>query len=230
MDDLKYHYTPGTNKLEHVDDLMTDKSLYDGDLEDQQVGNYEYDQIGNLIRDNTVDTKEKIDKIEWTVYGKIKNIYKGDGSVISYTYDAAGNRVSKYHSVTGITTNYVRDAQGNMLAIYESGNKKEQYLYGSSRLGIWQPSSGTGDPVRQYELTNHLGNVLATISDKKVGHNAGNGTIDYYTADVVSAQDYYPFGMLMPGRTSASASYRYGYNGKENVSDVKGSLHQDYHI
>src|SRR5690606_10337420 len=54
---------------------------------------------------------------------------------------------------------------------------------------------------RQYELSNHLGNVLATVSDKTtpVDINADD-TLDYYHADVVTAQDYYPFGMLMPGR------------------------------
>ena len=62
------------------------------------------------------------------------------------------------------------------------------------------------------------------MSDKKIGHDAGNGTIDYYTADVISAQDYYPFGMIMPGRkfSSSSSKYRYGYNGKENDNEIKG--------
>jgi hypothetical protein len=33
----------------------------------------------------------------------------------------------------------------------------------------------------------------------------------YYKADVLTANDYYPFGMQMPGRKfSISSSYRYG--------------------
>ena len=69
-----------------------------------------------------------------------------------------------------------------------------------------------------FELSNHLGNVLATISDKKVpvddgtyAHNSSmglqekvnstlDGVLDYYNADVVTANDYYPFGMILPGR------------------------------
>jgi len=74
--------------------------------------------------------------------------------------------------------------------------------------------------------------VLVTISDKKIGVDQDNdGQYDYYKADVVTAQDYYPFGMQMPGRTisQANSSYRYGFNGKENDNDVKGEANsQDY--
>jgi RHS repeat-associated protein len=72
--------------------------------------------------------------------------------------------------------------------------------------------------------------VLGTISDKKVGVSAGGTTVDYYTADVLTQNDYYPFGMMMPGRTfSATNGYRYGFNGKENDNEVKGEGNQqDY--
>ena len=38
-----------------------------------------------------------------------------------------------------------------------------------------------------------------------------------------SAQDYYPFGMLMPGRNISSNTYKFGYNGQEKDDDVSGS-------
>jgi RHS repeat-associated protein len=42
-------------------------------------------------------------------------------------------------------------------------------------------------------------------------------------ADVVTATDYYPFGMAMPGRNYESqSSYRYGFNGKENSPEISG--------
>lgn len=80
-------------------------------------------------------------------------------------------------------------------------------------------------------LSNHLGNVLVTISDKKIRHTTDGTTIDYYNANVVTGNDYYPGGMTMPGRKyqAGSGSYRYGFNGKENDNDVKGtSNQQDY--
>lgn len=53
---------------------------------------------------------------------------------------------------------------------------------------------------KQYELTNHLGNVQASLSDKRYVKTTGVGVRDYFNASIQSAYDYYPFGMLMPGR------------------------------
>jgi RHS repeat-associated protein len=83
---------------------------------------------------------------------------------------------------------------------------------------------------KRYELTNHLGNVLTTISDKRilVDVNA-NDTVDFYISDIISATDYYPFGSPMPGRqwsvysTLDSADYRYGFNGKEADSEFNSN-------
>jgi hypothetical protein len=77
---------------------------------------------------------------------------------------------------------------------------------------------------RHYEITNHLGNVMATISDRKLGQSPDNDTlINYYHADLLSAQDYYPGGMLMPGRSYSSDSYRFGFNGQEKTNEISGS-------
>jgi RHS repeat-associated protein len=66
--------------------------------------------------------------------------------------------------------------------------------------------------------------VLSTISDKKVGVSAGGVTVDYYNAEVLSQNDYYAFGMMMPGRkySVANTNYRYGFNGKEKLDEIKG--------
>ncbi len=63
-----------------------------------------------------------------------------------------------------------------------------------------------------------------------VGYNEERWTVNYYIAEVLSQNDYYPFGMLQPGRSySVSSAYRYGYNGKENDNEVKGEGNQqDY--
>jgi RHS repeat-associated protein len=55
--------------------------------------------------------------------------------------------------------------------------------------------------LRRYELVNHLGNVLAVISDRKIAVPlSGSSLIAHYEPDVITATDYYPFGMRMPGR------------------------------
>ena len=55
---------------------------------------------------------------------------------------------------------------------------------------------------KQYEYSNHLGNVLSVISDKKiqVGDKINITETDYYVADLLSSMDYYPFGQTLPGR------------------------------
>jgi RHS repeat-associated protein len=80
-----------------------------------------------------------------------------------------------------------------------------------------------------FELSNHLGNVLVTLNDKKLGVSSNSSTVDYFNPQVVSAQNYYPFGMLQPGRSVNVSGYRYGFNGKENDNEVKGEGNQqDY--
>jgi len=67
------------------------------------------------------------------------------------------------------------------------------------------------------------------VTDKKILSSSDGANVEYYSADVASAQDYYPFGMIMPGRNIASSAYRYGFNGKENDNEVKGTGNQiDY--
>ena len=133
----------------------------------------------------TGDASEGITNIDWTVYGKIKSITQ-TGSSISYTYDASGNRISK--DVDGKETWYVRDASGNILSIYRKDDgindghltQTEDDIYGSSRLGVDNLTNDVqsidGNTARIYtfsrgnkffELSNHLGNVLATVSDKQ---------------------------------------------------------------
>ncbi len=74
-----------------------------------------------------------------------------------------------------------------------------------------------------YELTNHLGNVLAMISDRRI-QKCGAGEVMYYKAQVVTMSDYYPFGMQMQSRTMTNTGegYRFGFNGQEQDDAVSG--------
>ena len=172
--------------------------------------------------------------VNWNVYGKITGMTDSAGTV-AYAYNTTQERVSKV--IGGLTTWYVRDAQGNTLALYDNKssqfNWREQHLYGSSRLGMWQPNvnlatnnaSTVWDTIgkKRYELNNHLQNVMVTITDARTSHTG------FFTPNIVASQDYYAFGALMPGRASSSATYRYGFNGKENDNEIKGiGNQQDY--
>ena len=55
--------------------------------------------------------------------------------------------------------------------------------------------------------------------------------IDHYDPHIVTAQDYYPFGMLSRvALPNSGKDYKFGFNGKLNDNEVKGGLgnQQDY--
>jgi RHS repeat-associated protein len=113
-------------------------------------------------------------------------------------------------------------------------NGTEYPIYGSSRIGnktapntMFQSAEEYGDYKRMqmqkgYELANHLGNVLATINDRKKGYEIGmaNGIAEYYLADVATVSDYYAFGMQNMQRQFEANRYRYGFNGKEKDNET----------
>ncbi len=205
--------------------------------------NYAYDEVGNLIKDKS----EEIAEISWTVTGKVSDVIRTEESnkpKLHFDYDAMGQRIVKTMTNKNVTmgdkfvtTYYVRDPQGNVLAVYEKKEDaagagqfqlKERHLYGMNRLGMVSQNvtlaqfdnsnvtNGTDPTTPQagdthYELTNHLGNVMAVISDT---------TSATAEPTVVSLSDYYPFGMTEPGRSWNSGDYRFGYTGHEKENDL----------
>ncbi|MBK8404770.1 MAG: hypothetical protein IPL25_11975 [Saprospiraceae bacterium] len=67
--------------------------------------------------------------------------------------------------------------------------------------------------------------MLATISDRKrLGRvPVGSSGIGIF-AHLITAQDYYPFGSPMAGRTyKSSTNYRFGFNGIEKEDEINGA-------
>lgn len=140
IDNATLEYPTTNNRLKRVSDQFSSPGFAQ-DVETQPVDNYTYDAIGNLIR----DAQQDVDVV-WNPYGKVLTVTRGDHHT-EFGYDAAGNRVSKKRvNASGLaTTNYyVRDASGNIMAVYEkieqAGSEAETVLtelpiYGSDRLG-----------------------------------------------------------------------------------------------
>ena len=75
---------------------------------------------------------------------------------------------------------------------------------------------------KQYELKDHLGNVTTVIDDYKTPVSPSDLS-QGYTASISSSTNYYPGGMIMPGRNYNSNNYRYGYNkGSEKDDEITG--------
>jgi RHS repeat-associated protein len=243
---------------DRVNNSTAHNSNYPADIDDQSNGNYTYDAIGNLTGDAQEGITGIIWNVNGKIR-EIQRNATGANPVtnIQFEYDAGGNRISKRVQLnTGAVTFtwYVRDVTGNIMAVYNSNGTgstynsytltvQEQNIYGSARLGIIKRNIDVKNAFTRlnpdnfvrgnklYELSNHLGNVMVAISDKKKGRETGtpDGLADYFEPDIISAVDYYPFGMQMPGRTFSTGNYRFGFNGKENDNDVKGAGNQqDY--
>ena len=78
---------------------------------------------------------------------------------------------------------------------------------------------------RGYEFSNHLGNVLVTISGLPLGMEEGtpDNTVDYYIPNVLTVSDYEPFGAPLENRTASEIDgYRFGFNGVEKENNLNG--------
>ena len=84
----------------------------------------------------------------------MQQVTKTDGSTVRYRYDASGNRTGK--EVTNADnqvqqTYYVRDASGNVMAIYQGEpaaiKLSEQPIYGSDRIGMYRPAAEVVAPT-----------------------------------------------------------------------------------
>ena len=225
QDSLNYKYNTGTNQLQYITDNVAN-NVSTTDIDNQNPNNYIYDKSGNMVADNSQSMS-----VSWSPYGKILTNTKAGGANLTFGYNAMQQRVLKRVVVAGDTTRtyYIRDAQGNTMGVYTRHNDsvtwREQYIFGSSRLGLYradtlvnkglQVISKLYEGKRNYELTNHLGNVLAVINDRKVDSLSATNVKLGYNAVVISATDYFPFGMAIDSRSYTSSLYRYGFNGKE---------------
>jgi RHS repeat-associated protein len=228
QDSLNYKYNAGTNQLQYITDNVA-SNVSTTDIDGQLPNNYIYDKSGNMVADNSQSMA-----VSWSPYGKILQNNKAGGANLTFGYNAMQQRVLKRVVLAGDTTRtyYIRDAQGNTMGVYTRHNDsvswREQYIFGSSRLGLYRADTLVNKGLqsinkfyegkRNYELTNHLGNVMVVINDRKadtlIGVNKG------YNAVVISATDYFPFGMAIDSRSYTSSLYRYGFNGKENDKET----------
>ena len=160
------------------------------DLDDQDVGNYIYDQIGNLIKDDSENMS-----IKWNVSGKVKEMNKSNDTILTMSYGPLGNRVMKRldDNLANKTdyTFYILDATGNVMSTYITDKNpsltsdiklQSAYVYGSSRIAEeridksmqelstmqnfnndeWSSNRNRGS--KYYELTEHRNNCLLYTS------------------------------------------------------------------
>ena len=134
----------------------------------------------------------------------------------------------------------IGNAQGNQMSMYDHKVNDggvvyylaDRNIYGSSRLGSLQDTVNMFIPTtlpsygvvgnRNYELSNHLGNVLTVINDVVYPLTENSTTVSGYEVGLTQVSDYSPFGVQLDGRTMENGEYRYGFNGMEMDDEIKG--------
>jgi RHS repeat-associated protein len=126
------------------------------------------------------------------------------------------------------------------MAVYEFKQNQwrwtEQHLYGAERTSttisdhtsttISDHTSTTLSDHTSTTLSDHLGNVMAVVKEQPLTL-VNNGV--FQLADVVSATDYFPFGLQMPERVYEAGRYGFGFNGKINDEEIlSNGRWQDY--
>lgn len=185
-----YVYYDETNQLQSV----------------RNYADYTYNAIGEMVTQTDLSTQNLgVTEVAYDVSGKVVDLKQAGNPAYHYDYDDRGFRNRKQPlSSSNAETIYVRDASGQLLAIYEEQGEafavKEMPIYGASRLGTFYKTDGS----IQYELKDHLGNVRAVV-------NRGTQAIDHQS-------DYYPFGSKMRG---SGSGYRYGFQGEYAEDDTE---------
>jgi RHS repeat-associated protein len=194
---FQYHYRANSNTLDNI----TDGS--------ETVRSYQYDDIGRLTAETIGESTKHI---VYDVTGKVTGVYKDANHTIPVTtfkYDDRGFRLSKVtyndEGTSVLTTTwYVRDASGNVMAVYvPNGNDDTKVLdvpvYAQGRIGSYKPDFG----MTYYELVDHLGNVRAVIGEPlTVTHLA---TME--TERSVDESDEGEFLNLIPSQTSSAINH-----------------------
>ena len=125
MDSLSYHYISMSNQLSFVDDDVS-STTFSNDIDDQELDNYTYDKIGNLIS----DVAEEIIDIEWTVYGKIKSITRS-GSAMPFNRGKNITYINVVGASVEVSTNVLTRNGSNG---YSNGARSKELIYGDGSM------------------------------------------------------------------------------------------------
>ncbi len=169
---------------------------------------------GNSSKDLTVQAGKqyqlKFDLQHQTTSAVRIQIVEGSTTVIDETNLIDGTHVFSFTpTINTVTLKFIREDADNLSRDFEVDNLVYEEI-----SQVTQVESNHKIGRKEYELSDHLGNVRAVVSDKKV-----NGNIE-----VVLATDYLPYGMTARNYTNGSLA-RYGFNGQEKDDEIAQGIY-----
>ena len=207
---------PSANYPTDIEDQIPNNYTYNGtgsltkDLNEeiQTINWTSGNKVRSVIRTSgstKPDVHYEFDAFDRKIYKKI--VYKSAPGVIDpnklketfYTLDLNGKLIGLYERVTTVA--------GSNTTVVNTCKELNLYGFGLERIGLINADIDMSSPIqtnsfdisfgaKDYELLNHLGNVITTISDRKraidgtyqyAGYAAGNYNFDTYTYNPVTA-------------------------------------------
>lgn len=207
MSDLAFSYDAMGNRVVKVEMPRNGSTV-----KDQDEWTYTYyvrDAQGNILAtyertftDQTTYWDDNLTIQEHNIFGNKRVGFDGTETTVTGAFNA--NMVGGEFDTASIGS---YSAPTNILADHTDGSV---YIY-DRELGN-----------KSYESSNHLGNVLMVYSDIKRPASATGGVVDFYEPNLLIYNDFYPFGMTMPGRTYTTQAYRYGFQAQEEYPEFWG--------
>ncbi|MEJ7740170.1 MAG: DUF6443 domain-containing protein [Chitinophagaceae bacterium] len=187
IDNLTYKYYPNSNKLSSVTDEAQVHISNMGDFKDNNKDNndYGYDLNGNLITDlnkhisgskGVITSNEggiKYNYLNLPSYIKIIDEQGNSKGIITYIYDASGNKMQK--KVLELASAINNNQQKETITTYTEGFVYEQVdkipatlryiLHEEGRTRVRTDSTATSW-VNDYFIPDHLGNIRMVLTDE----------------------------------------------------------------
>ncbi|HEX3074025.1 MAG TPA: hypothetical protein VHP30_10470, partial [Ignavibacteriales bacterium] len=154
MDNQTYNYIATTNKLQSITDAAL-PSMSGSDIDNQASNNYAYDANGNL----TQDLQNGVGFIYYDINNLPLKMYKTNGTVLEYGYDATGNR--SYNKPEN--RYYINNLSGANEAVASSvtSTTVSYNIYGNDNIGLIDKIGTTYN--RYYYLKDHLGSIRVRV-------------------------------------------------------------------
>ncbi|MGB4847973.1 MAG: RHS repeat-associated core domain-containing protein, partial [Saprospiraceae bacterium] len=218
IDSLTYTYTSGTNKLSKINDLAA--NAYGFNMNGASTSaTYTFDNNGNI----KIDPYKKISNTTFN-YLNLPDIISVTGSPnkeIRFTYDASGVKLRKQITLVGGSPSGLKQ---DYIDGIEYANDVIESIHFADGRAVWIP--GTSTWRYEFNVSDHLGNIRAVVSDMD---NDGSLYNDF-TTEITQVTSYYPFGLKMEGayqNNGSALDTKYQYNGKEFNDDLGLNLY-DY--
>ncbi len=190
VDDLRYTYYDGGNKLKNVIDGVNEPTTTLGDFRSSSAymtalggtkttsaADYSYDDNGNLKKDLNKDiTDDTYDAIEYNLLNLPAKLRVKNKGTIEYVYDAAGNKLKKIIKETGHPDKTILYLGGG---VYEN-DTLQLLAHEEGRIRL------EGDTALYYDyfIKDHLGNVRAVLTTQTDPENSYYATMETARQDV----------------------------------------------